>query len=438
MAQGAGDVQKKGLLDQVLDAEAAASANPPALAASKIRTVNEATLFIDHGDPAILPPRAGPKAPFFTSKNLIREDGSKKGTKGFAGKIIYKMDPKHGRNEVSQNSDAGDGRAVIPSLVPGLTPEEHVAKVNQETGRDYDKNAFGMAGTKAELFARERFNAGKPYFFQEGVDKEEPLHPGLLKMIQTKDPERNGTNRATDGGNVEESPTQPTLDLTKNNILLRSLTETEAPFVGGYMDSVSKSKPGVLTVGEGLTYITDDEGKQKPATIEWLSKFKNRDEMKTELDKQRTRYLIKMQRDLEPQLKQLDEPTQALVANVAFNRGTEKARKYADQIVGIKDPGERYKTALGILAEAGTARGKAKDTIALAKGRYKTLAALETPEDAAAYGKNWENAPLRETVTANREALADKLYTGSHSKWGWKNKPAEQAKLKAINLRFKA
>jgi hypothetical protein len=145
-----------------------------------------------------------------------------------------------------------------------------------------------------------------------------------------------------------------------------------------------------------------------------------------------------MQRDLEPQLKQLDEPTQALVANVAFNRGNAKAKEYADSVLKIPDPKQRYEVALGLLAPAGTAKAKLGHTVAVAKGRYEALAALKTADDAITYGKNWDNAPLRETTMASREALADKLYVKAHSKWGWKNKPAEQAKLKAINLRFKA
>jgi hypothetical protein len=99
-----------------------------------------------------------------------------------------------------------------------------------------------------------------------------------------------------------------------------------------------------------LTYITDDAGNQKPATVEWLSQFKNRDEMKAELDKQRTRYLIKMQRDLEPQLKQLDGPTQALVANVAFNRGNAKANAAAP-VASVASPESAELVAQPVLVE---------------------------------------------------------------------------------------
>jgi hypothetical protein len=468
MAQGAGNVQPKGLYDQLLDVDAEVESRPFALKASKVPTIAQATMYIDHGRPELLPKKTGELAPKDRNPGLIRTDGTAKGTTGFLGLLPGK--DGGAITEYSINTNSKDGRAIIPSVVPTLTPDEVLALHDAASGLPKNKRKLEEVGEKATLFARERAAQGKPYFFDPKIDKEKEMHPGFIKMMQAtgripKDIKKSrtdlmeqwgnpastsetegvlwgmgaakvpGANRATDGGNVEESPT---LDLTKNNILLRSLTETEAPFIGGYMDSVSKSKPGVLTVGEGLTYITDDEGKQKPATIEWLSQFKNRDEMKAELDKQRTRYLIKVQRDLEPQLKQMDEPTQALVANVAFNRGTAKAKEYADSVLKIPDPKQRYEVALGLLAPAGTDKAKLGHTVAVAKGRYEALAALKTADDAITYGKNWENAPLRETAVVGREALANKLYEKQHSKWGWKNKPAEQAKLKAINLRFKA
>lgn len=463
MAQGAGDVQTKGLYDQLLDVDAEVESRPLALKASKIKTIAQATMYVDQGSPKLLPKKTGEPAPKDRNPGLVRTDGTAKGTTGFLGLLPGK--DGGAITEYSINGNGKDARATIPMVVPTLTPDEVLTLHDAASGLPKNKRKLEEIGMKATLFARERAAQGKPYFFDPKTDKEKDMHPGFINMMQAtgripKDIKKSrtdlmeqwgnpsstsetegvlwgmgatkvpGTNRADLGGDVQEA------DLLNNQMLARSLTETEGRYVGGYMDSASKSKPGVLTVGEGLTYVTDEKGVRAPVTQKWLAQFKDKGELDKALQTQNARFLLGVQKKLEPKLSQMDPATQALVANVAFNRGEAKASEYADMILAVPVE-KRHTEALSRLAIAGTPRGKAKGTIGIAKGRYEHLVEnLVSPDKALAYGDKWKDPKFREEVVAKTEAGTAAYVGRTHDKWAAKTRPADFAKLSAINARF--
>jgi hypothetical protein len=260
-----------------------------------------------------------------------------------------------------------------------------------------------------------------------------PVSPGLGEGDEAVGvPEGAESDEAADlAGDVKE------VDLLNNAMLNRSLTESEGRFLGGYLDSASKSKPGVLTVGEGLTYVTDEQGRRAPVTRAWLESHKDKAALEESLRTQQERFLLGVQKTLEPKLKQMDPATQALVANVAFNRGEKKAAEYADYILAAP-PEKRHAEALSRLVIAGTPRGKAEGTIGLAEPRYKKLVeAFITPEKAMGYGKDWDDPDFRASVLDQSSVSTAAYVAKTHEKWGAKMRPGGQAKLSAVNARFK-
>jgi hypothetical protein len=272
-----------------------------------------------------------------------------------------------------------------------------------------------------------------------------PVSPGLGEGDEAvEEPEGAESDEAAEVPEGAESAEAADLagdvkevDLLNNAMLNRSLTESEGRFLGGYLDSASKSKPGVLTVGEGLTYVTDEQGRRAPVTRAWLESHKDKAALEESLRTQQERFLLGVQKTLEPKLKQMDPATQALVANVAFNRGEKKAAEYADYILAAP-PEKRHAEALSRLVIAGTPRGKAKGTIGLAEPRYKKLVeAFITPEKAAEYGKDWDDPDFRASVLEQSSVSTAAYVAKTHEKWGAKMRPGEQAKLYAVNARFK-
>lgn len=306
--------------------------------------------------------------------------------------------------------------ATRDTSVPNPTPDQisETARLLSEVGDSigkFNKDAGVVSALARDLQARA---------------------PAPEEVEEPEAPETEGTEQMAQGaGDVQE------VDLLNNQMLARSLTETEGRYVGGYMDSASKSKPGVLTVGEGLTYVTDEKGVRAPVTKEWLAQFKDKDELDKALQTQNARFLLGVQKKLEPKLSQMDPATQALVANVAFNRGEAKASEYADMILAVPME-KRHGEALSRLAIAGTPRGKAKGTIGIAKGRYEHLVEnLVSPEKAVAYGEKWKDPKFREEVVAKTEAGTAAYVGRTHDKWAAKTRPTDFAKLSAINAKFK-
>jgi len=112
-----------------------------------------------------------PKTPLrgrFTSTKVspdkIRKDGTRKG-KGFLGELPY-VDGRTSTELSIQSGDVyDDGReALIPTLVPTLTPDEVAYLLS---GRHNPKMRMGIddvISRKAIDFARERLKNKKPFF----------------------------------------------------------------------------------------------------------------------------------------------------------------------------------------------------------------------------------------------------------------------------------
>jgi hypothetical protein len=117
-------------------------------------------------------------APAGTDPNLVQRTGAAK-TTGFFGPIPILGE---GDDQMTEVSSGGGDEALIPSIVPTLTPDEIVNVSERLTsGRKFTDQMYD----KMDRFALEREAAGKPHFIAPG-EKPAKLHPGFLQMMSSR------------------------------------------------------------------------------------------------------------------------------------------------------------------------------------------------------------------------------------------------------------
>jgi hypothetical protein len=116
-------------------------------------------------------------------KELIRPDGTKKGTTGFLGKLKMQDGSGKDASEMSIGIEIDGKQTLIPTLVPTLTENEKTWLLKGGNVLNKKDKTANQIVDKAIQFAQSRKSEGKPFFFDEKIDapkiikEEKPVIP---------------------------------------------------------------------------------------------------------------------------------------------------------------------------------------------------------------------------------------------------------------------
>jgi hypothetical protein len=119
-------------------------------------------------------------------KELIRPDGTKKGTTGFLGKLKMQDGSGKDASEMSIGIEIDGKQTLIPTLVPTLTENEKTWLLKGGNVLNKKDKTANQIVDKAIQFAQSRKSEGKPFFFDEKIDAPKLTTAEIQKRIVEK------------------------------------------------------------------------------------------------------------------------------------------------------------------------------------------------------------------------------------------------------------